>query len=102
MGDKQSCARKAKKNRIDAQLTFENAVVVRDVTDGHICSYKTDEMEIANDKIVSALAETKFVYEQLEKDSYKKKEYEREISNLQKCKTKIDRVKGLDKEKSNE
>lgn len=93
MGNINNLAKKAKKNRKIATELKEDSVAIKDAHDGHAIMYVTEKLNKAYKQSVIALTQTEDAYEQLEKDSKKRSEYEVAMNHLKKSISEMEKIK---------
>ena len=93
MGNINNLAKKAKKNRKIAEKLKEDSVAIKDVHDSHAIMYVTEKLNNAYKQSVIALTQTEDAYEQLEKDSNRRGEYEVVIDHLKKSVSEMEEIK---------
>lgn len=93
MGNINNLAKKAKKNRKIAEKLKEDSVAIKDVYDNTAIMYEIEKLNKAYKQSVIALTQTEDAYEQLEKDSNRRGEYEAAIDHLKKSISEMERLR---------
>lgn len=75
-------AKQAKKEFNDAKSTFNESVVAVNTSNGSIAIYKSDKMEIAKEKIISAKKTQEIAGDMLDDNSHKRAEHEQRYIEL--------------------
>lgn len=95
MGSKLNLAKRAKEISKKSDEIFEKSVVIKDAIDGHPIMCKYAELNEAYKQNIISMTQDKDVILLLEKDSQKRKEYEKDIKRKEKTIKTIEKFRGI-------